>query len=224
MSSYLMRYKGTYRLLPEVDRQTNDFVRENDGSICDSDMYIACRNDIRVYAYGHEPDNKITYWLTAYIPSIKKGKMVLRELANRNIEVRHVMETDSEIMFNFKAKDLGKFMEKVHPITLGKDINPHSTKNLPKSNYQIPKESIEDYRAAIDHIPKDGLILIKRITDKFLSKQVQRFLNKKGDRVTVSEDMRKRGMSRMRKEYIHAIGLWDEYIKYLKKEIKNELQ
>lgn len=220
MSGYLMKYKGTYRLLPEIDQRTNDFVKEINGDINDNDMYIPCRNGIKVYAFGHEPDNKITYWLTAYIPSLKKGRKVIKEFKELGIEIRREIETDEEVMFNFKAKDIGKVMERIKPVTLGKDISPHSTKNLPKSNYEIPKESIAEYKAIISSISKDNLICIKRITDDFLAKIAQRFIKKLEKGLTVTEDMRRKSMSRMRKEYIHSIGLWDEYMKYLKNEIK----
>lgn len=220
MSGYLMRYKGTYRLLPEIDQSTNDFVRDENGDINDNDTYIACRNGIKVYAFGHEPDNKVTYWLTAYVPSLQKGRKTVRELQERNIDIRRVIETDSEVMFNFKAKDIDKIMEKLKPVTLGKNISPHSTKNLPKTNYEIPKESIEEYKEIIGAIPKNDLILIKRITDEFLSKIVQRFLRKTDKTVTVALDMRRKCMSRAKKEYIHSLGLWNDYISYLKREIK----
>lgn len=219
MSGYLMKYKGTYRLLPEIDQATNDFVRDENGEINDNDTYIACRNGIKVYAFGHEPDNKVTYWLTAYVPSLQKGRKTVRELQERNIDIRRVIETDSEVMFNFKAKDIDKIMEKLKPVTLGKNISPHSTKNLPKTNYEIPKESIEEYKEIIGAIPKNDLILIKRITDEFLSKIVQRFLRKTDKTITVASDMRRKCMSRAKKEYIHSLGLWDRYVEYLKKEI-----
>lgn len=220
MSGYLMRYKGTYRLLPEIDQATNDFVRDENGDINDNDTYIACRNGIKVYAFGHEPDNKVTYWLTAYVPSLQKGRKTVRELQERNIDIRRVIETDSEVMFNFKAKDIDKIMEKLKPVTLGKNISPHSTKNLPKTNYEIPKENIEEYKEIIGAIPKNDLILIKRITDEFLSKIVQRFLRKTDKTITVASDMRRKCMSRTKKEYVHSLGLWNDYISYLKREIK----
>lgn len=220
MSTYLMRYKGTYRLLPELDKSTNDFVRDANGDINDDDMYIACRSGIKVYAFGHEPDNKITYWLTAYIPSIKKGHMTINALKDNGVEIRRIIETDAEIMFNFKAKDIDKVMEEITPITLGKNMSPHSTKNLPKSNYKIPKESMDDYLSIIKEYVGDDLISIKRATDMFLSKNVKRFLKQSDKGANVVEDMRRKCMSRMKKEYIHSLGLWDTYLAFLKKEFK----
>ena len=30
--NYLMKYKGVYRLLPELDKNTNDFIRDENGN------------------------------------------------------------------------------------------------------------------------------------------------------------------------------------------------
>ena len=54
--SYLMKYKGTYRLLPELDMSTNDFPRRPDGSIEDIDVYIACQYGNKIKCYGKNQD------------------------------------------------------------------------------------------------------------------------------------------------------------------------
>ena len=40
MANYLKKYQGQYRLKLEIDESTNDFPRNEDGSIEDIDMYM----------------------------------------------------------------------------------------------------------------------------------------------------------------------------------------
>ncbi len=222
MAHYMMKFKGTYRVLPELDQVTNDFPRNVKGEIADGydDLYIPCRNGARIYAYGHYPDSKITMWLTAYIPSILKGRMTLKALDEMGVEVRDKIENDEEVSFNFRAKYIKEVAQMLHAMTSGKNISPFSVKNLPKSNYEIPKENIAEYKAIIADLKQNELIVIKRITDKFLEKTLQRTLKKTDKSFNYLADMRKNCMSRQAKEYIHSKGLWEQYINYLGKELK----
>lgn len=48
---YLMKYKGTYRILPELDQNTHDIPRNKRGEIMEGydDIYIACQNGNKIY-------------------------------------------------------------------------------------------------------------------------------------------------------------------------------
>ena len=50
-----MKYKGKYRIKPNLDKVTNDFPRTDDECIDPSydDIYIKCANDSQIYHYGH---------------------------------------------------------------------------------------------------------------------------------------------------------------------------
>jgi hypothetical protein len=52
MSYLISKYKGTYRLLTEFDRTTNDFPRDLSGNFSDNDIYIKCANKIKVFYVG----------------------------------------------------------------------------------------------------------------------------------------------------------------------------
>lgn len=54
---YLMKYKGTYRILPELDQNTHDIPRNKRGEIMEGydDIYIACQNGNKIYTYGPIP-------------------------------------------------------------------------------------------------------------------------------------------------------------------------
>lgn len=51
MAYYLSKYKGIYRLRTEYDQETNDFYRDKNGSLIDTEVYIDCRRG-RIYHYG----------------------------------------------------------------------------------------------------------------------------------------------------------------------------
>lgn len=65
-----MKCKGKYRLKPNLDKNTNDFPRDSNGSIDSSydDIYIKCANGSQVYHFGRNV-------LVAYIPSIGEDIM-----------------------------------------------------------------------------------------------------------------------------------------------------
>lgn len=54
MAQYLLKFKGKYRILPELDLGTNDFPRDKNGEIAKEydDIYIACQYGNRIYNYG----------------------------------------------------------------------------------------------------------------------------------------------------------------------------
>lgn len=227
MAHYMMKYKGTYRVLPELDQETSDFPRNKTGEIADGydDLYIPCRNGARIYCYGHYPENKMTMWLTAYVPSSSigrrnnKGWKTVHQLENNGVEIRGISESDAELLFNFRAKNMPEIEPLLHPVTSGKNISPFSIKNLPKAKYEIPLEDIAKYKDITRGLKQSELILINRITEDFLKKKLERSLKKNDKSFNYITDMKMMKMGRQRKEYIHSKGLWDEYISYLDKEL-----
>lgn len=105
---YLMKYKGTYRILPELDQNTHDIPRNKRGEIMEGydDIYIACQNGNKIYTYGHMNGNSKVVWLTAYIPSIGRGRNIKKVLDEQQIEYIEYRESDVEVEFRFKAKDI----------------------------------------------------------------------------------------------------------------------
>lgn len=214
-----MRYKGTYRLLPELDLSTNDFPRKLDGSIEDIDIYIACRNGNKIKTYGHI-NKKKPVWLSAYIPSLIRGRRIIKELTEQNVTLEDVIETDSEICFLFQAKDIEIVAELLQAKIAGASISPNSTRNLPKSDYVISNGELQNYKDIIACIPKEDILVIKQITSSFMDE----ILQKKYKKLDIKADMRKKCMARQTKEYIHSMGLWNEYIKYMKQKVNVHLQ
>ncbi len=211
MSDYLYKkFYGKYRIMAHLDLNTMDFPRDDKGKIETDDFYIPCKNGAMIQHYGRDI-------LTAYIPSAIKGNKLLKMCKEEGIEVSHVIEGDGEISFRFKAKYIDFIADYLKAKTMGKDVRPFSIKNLPKSEYTIPSEDINLYRQIVDSIPKEDVLVISQITKCFLDEKMQ----KKYKDIDIKSDIKKKCMSRQTKEYIHSMGMWNEYLKYIKQEISN---
>ena len=94
---YLMKYKGTYRILPTLDKETNDFPRTANGEIDDTydDLYISCQYGNKIFVWGHDTNGRVL--LQAYIPSITRGRNIKKSLDGQNISYTNYFETDEEV-------------------------------------------------------------------------------------------------------------------------------
>lgn len=232
MARYLMKYKGQYRIKPHLDLELNDFPRNEDGTIDSSydDIYIKCANGSQIYHYGRST-------LVAYIPTVGRGHNILIAIAkelklidedskernydklysllNNDKTVFDIVENDEEIEFKFNAKNIELIAKYLKPSTSGADISPLSTKNLPKSSYLIPKDDLKDYQKITADIPKEDKLMLSHLTKRFISDILSK--NKLYRTISIKQDMRQKCMKG--KEYIHSMGYWDQYIKYLEKEL-----
>lgn len=204
MASYLMKYKGIYRLKTPIDLRKNTFPREYTGLFVENDIYIDCQNNIRIFHYGKQI-------LQAYIPSIGRGRNILKAIkdAFHGENISDIEETDSEILFKFNAKYLDDFAPFLKPKTSGASRSPFSTKNLPKAKYDIPKDDIQRYKDVTSHISKEDMLKISHTTKGFLLS----LCNKKYTEEMLKDDMALKCLGN--KEYIHSIGKWSDYITYL---------
>lgn len=210
MSSYLMKYKGTYRLKSAYDLRTNQFPRKLNGTFEDIDMYIDAKNGVRIYHYG----GRI---LECYIPSIKRGHNIIKEIQSDlgNEVIFNIVETDVEILFRFNSKDMELLESYLKPKTSGANISPYSSRNLPQNKkYTIPDEESLQYKAIVEKIGQKRIIELTHTTNSFL----QSLVTKKNTWEDIKADMALKGLSG--KNYIHSIGKWNEYISYLERNIK----
>lgn len=216
-----MKYKGKYRLMAEIDQNTNDFPRDETGKIEENDVYIQCSKNCKVYHYGKSV-------LVAYIPSLGRGHNILLSIAKdklgiedridyeelyRKLEeentVFDIIENDSEIEFKFNAKNIEYIMQYLNPKTSGCNISPFSTRNLPKSDYKIPDEDLVVYNKIMAEKYSERFLDIRHITNNFLKS----ISNKQCNEEKIKADMKLKCMKP--KQYIHFIGKWDEYLKVL---------
>jgi len=118
------------------------------------------------------------------------------------------------LLFQFKSIDINKLEKYLKPKTSGANISPFSSRNLPKNNsYNIPKDEIMLYQNIVEKIGKNHILNISHVTKKYLKTLV----DKNCTLEFIKSDMAKKGLSN--KNYIHSIGKWSDYIRYLKKEL-----
>lgn len=211
ISNYLIaHYKGIYRIKCEYDKSTNQFQRKLDGTFEDIDCYIDCYNNAKIFYYGKSV-------LEVYIPSAIRGRNIIKAIENDlgNDIIFNIVETDSEILFNFKAKHMNDLEKYLKPKTNGSNISPFSSKNLPKNkNYKIPDKELVSYKIIVGKIGKERILDISHRTNNYLKSLV----TKRYTWEDIKADMALKGLSG--KNYIHSIGKWNEYMKYLEEMCK----
>lgn len=224
MSHYLMKYKGTYRVLPELDIDTNDFPRNSTGDIEDScGLYITCKNNVKIYDYGK--DGKYMH-LCAYIPSLTRGRNVRKKMNSSGIKYSNYDETDSEVTFLFPSTEIDKVAELLGARTGGANISPFSKRNLPKAKVDIPTDKLDRYKEIISRLGKGETLVIKNINSSFLNNILAKKLREKGKRKMFDwrSDQRRLGLSQNIKGYIYAKGMFDEYLDVLSNGIDEYLK
>lgn len=204
----MTHFKGKYRLKAPYDLKTHQFPREINGQLADNDIYIDCYNKIQISSYGQGI-------LEVYIPSIGRGHNIVNAIKSELGEdvIFNIMESDFEVIFRFKAKDMDKLEKYLKPKTSGAKISPFSSKNLPKTKYNIPDEDLVTYKNIIEKLGKNRIIELTHITNDYLKS----LTNKRHNWEDIKADMALKGLKG--KDYIHSIGKWNDYIKYIEKRI-----
>ena len=123
-------------------------------------------------------------------------------------------ETDAEVIIRFPAKEMAQFEKYFKPLTSGAGISPFSTKNLPKTDYIIEEDKLEEYRNVISKLGYETPIGIAHLTNNF----IKSLATKRNPWEEIKADMQMKGLRG--KEYIDEIGQWNQYIKFLKENIK----
>lgn len=223
MSNYLMKYKGTYRILPELCTNTNDFPRNEAGGIDeDCGIYIPCQYGSKIYYWGLNESRRGV--LAAYIPSKSRGRNIKKEMGKQGINFFDYDESDEEAMFKFLATDIDKVATMLKAKTRGANISPFSSKNLPKNKeVTIPEESIGKYKNISCKVSKKDVLMFKKWNDDFLINVMQKSIRKKtkNKKYDIKADMKRMKLSRQVKEFIYAKGFWDDYCSYLDEKIKD---
>lgn len=208
MANYLMKYKGSYRLKAPFNQQNNQFSRKLDGTLEDIDVVISCRA-CEISHYGKSI-------LQVWFPSAVKGRNAIKAIVeNLSTDICFdIVDNESELLFKFNSKYMEQLEPYLKPKTGGASISPFSNKNLIKLSYTIPENDLIEYKNAIKNVQKNQLIFISHATTKFLKS----ICNKRNTYENLKNDMKLKCIKG--KEYIHSIGKWKEYIKYLNKELE----
>lgn len=236
MANYLLRYKGQYRLKCPIDEFTNDFPKTLNGLNEDIDVFIKCKKG-EIYNYGHGI-------LVCYCDKLGSGRNVLKALGKEiGVDINKyttisgqtalydyegyykaleetkviwdIIETDEEVEWKFKAKDIELMAKYMQAQTSGASISPFSTKNLPRAKYEIPVDDLNIYREVTKGIDQNNMIIIGKATRSFISDIPDNY--KKFKNRNIREMQRKSCLKG--KEFIHSIGLWADYINYLKENV-----
>lgn len=217
MAGYLVNhYKSIYRIMPVIDKSTNDFARDCTGKIDKDNVYIACYYDIKIWHYGGSK-------LIAYIPSLKRGHNIIKSLKKAGVNVFDCDDSDEEVIFKFDASDIETVTSFIKPKTSGAGISPFSSKNLPKANVDIPEDKLEKYKSLISKL--DNPLAIRGFNTSFLDNVLAKKLRPKGRRkpFDYKSDMMAMKLSHDVKGYIWSKGLFEDYLEFLEKEIDSYL-
>ena len=220
MSNYMMKYKGSYRLLPVIDQSTNDFPRDSNGNIEDDlEIYVSCQNGNRIEYYGLNDSRRAV--LLAYVPSLGRGRNIKKALKKQGVDILFYDESDEEVLFHFNATDIETVATLLKAKTSGANISPMSKRNLPKVRFELPEEDMAAYKDIVDKVDKNDKLLIHRITTEFLDKVLAKELRPKGTRkpYDYKTEMKKLKLASDSKGYIWTKELWNEYLEFLEKEI-----
>ena len=244
MSGYLKKYIGKFRVKADYDLSTNDFPRDELGNIDSSfdDFYIPCANKSKI---RHYEQNILLYFcssigrfrnilkqiyedkvgslekLKTYSGKVdEKGKklftfnteLMYKELLDKQI-ILYICEYEEEREFRFKTDLMDYIASLVKPNTSGSSISPLSIKNLPSREYNIPEEELIKYKEITQNIDKSNAIILTQIIKKF-DNVIQK---KKGKDYDIKYERR---LSCLKgKEFIHSIGLFDEYLIFLQENL-----
>lgn len=141
-------------------------------------------------------------------------KEVFKNDIDKSNLILNIEETDEEVLFKFHSKHMEQLEPYLKPKTSGADISPFSSRNLPKTKYVIPDEDLNTYKEIVSKIPQNELISLVHTTNSFLKSLVTKKLTWED----IKTDMALKGLKG--KDYIHSINKWDDYIKYLKRNLE----
>lgn len=131
-----------------------------------------------------------------------------------------IYDTDAEVVFKIKDKNLSKIIKYLKPQTSGASISPVSPKNLSigkgNNKYQYSNAQIEEYKKITASLGKGDILYISKWNNKFLDKVVRKKTKK-----TLQEIKADIKLKQLKtKDYIYYEGYEKEYLEFLQKEIK----
>lgn len=214
MFRYLEKYVGKYRVLPELDLDTNDVPRDEKGSIDPTydDLYIPCRK-------GYIKNSAEDYYLCWFGDTLSLGRRVKKDFEIAKIPIYKYEETDIDVLIWFDIKYINKVASIVKPKTNGKNIKPFSKRNFKKekekASYTIPLKDYERYSSIMKDMSTVEKMQFARSCNNNFSDIV---VKKMGNNYNINEELYDSGLDY--KTFIHSIGLWEDYIEYVNNEYK----
>lgn len=211
MYRYLEKYTGTYRVLPELYKDEL-FPKDENGKIEKSfeDLYIPCKKGVIKHTYID-----FDILCICFYDSHSAAKNTYKEIKHKYPDLELRFEDDGRDGYiYFNANDIKKIATIIKPRTSGATIKWDSNKNLPKVVYTIPNEDLEKYNKITGHLTQtEKMQLCRKINSSFLDSITTKRYNAK-------EELKESRLGP--KEFIHSIGKWNDYLKYYKKQLKEQ--
>lgn len=205
-------YVGKYRVLAPYDLDTEDFPRDDEGRIDEGfdDQYIPCQRGVIKCSYREDQGEPVFCW---YSDKLGQGRNLAREIRKEYGKAfwYDYEEVGNDVLLYFKESDFESIAKLVNPRTSGAKIKPYSDKNLPKPSYKIPEKDLKKYlklTEKMDHVTK--MQFLRQCVSDF-DDVIQATKGKKYDIAKERKKSKLKG-----KEFIHSIGMWEEYIKFIK--------
>ena len=231
MFRYLLKYVGKYRVLTELTTDTHDFVRNSRGEINSDydELYIECNRNAKIkHSYR---ENTLGYW-TDKISIFKSTK---KKFDENNVKYS-LEDAGDEYIIYFNDSDMSKVAKLVGAKTTGKKISPYDNKNIPDriiktdvvehsepiiiSTYQIPAEDMKLFYSAV--APLTGRSEKLQLSKETLKEFDSVIKSLKGENFNPETERIKNNIKS--REYIHSIGLWEEYIKFVKSKVEEHFK
>jgi hypothetical protein len=179
----------------------------------------SCDKFIKISTYqdkgGNNKESKIFDYESMYSELLNNGTIF------------DIEETDTEVLFKFKAKDFDKLEKNIKPKTNNTGRSPFSVKNLRKQlgikkseKHDIPIEKLEEYKKITNQISKGNISIYNKINDGFLS-VLSIKINCSQD--TFKEKIKDGNFTS--KGFIWSLGeeTWNKYLDYIKNYLKENL-
>ncbi|MDE7424856.1 MAG: hypothetical protein K2N51_14400, partial [Lachnospiraceae bacterium] len=116
MNYYLSKYVGKYRVVAAIDKNTNDFCRDEYGNLeNDQDIWIKCANNIKVFYYGKS-------YLKVYIPALGKGRNIIKTIYQRYINTKNAKVTQNTVTNKNGLKYIKENIEILDNALFSKDL------------------------------------------------------------------------------------------------------
>lgn len=210
------KFKGKYRVFPELDLDTLDFPRDENGEIDSdySDFFLKGKSNIKIkHGVGSEimcyiPSNGVAYNVVRQYANamLNKEYKDYNKAANELIKHNYINEIeflDGECYFTFDVKYIDDLNKIVKLRTSGANISPLSSKNLPKAKYEISNSDMELYKESKNGIPP---LAIGRLNSEFGKQNWGESYNKL---------LRESHLKAM--FFFHKENRWNEYCEFLRK-------
>ena len=204
MFRYLLKYVGKYEVKTHYDIGADGFIDESA-----DDLYIPCSKGRGELRHTYSPG-----MLMYYLPKKSSAKSILAAIEGKaDYEVEY---TEDEALIYFKDSDFDIWAKILRPSIKNKNIAPFDMSEYYKVKYSIPRDDKTRVTKELSAIPT-------KYRKEFYISCIDKFDDKidffKGKKFKFREDRQRTQLDK--ETYIHYVGLWDNFIRFLRKEIRN---